>query len=311
VTQQHEAESTLPYKAAQGALGSSKQDRTSNTVGMGTSVYSSCSDSLDERPPWRSSAAIRSLSKPSKPQPSERESSEDDPGGGGGGRGRLAGGGVPRASFDAATAAAAAAAAAANVDCAARAADAAGGTGGGDVRSTVVCISFYINEDACLRFVACALRPRFLLAVDRADDDKGNFPAGTAPDVGFDDAAAGFGKDRAEAVAAAAVAAGAAAVVGLVDASAVSSTNAGGATGGDTDDLVSATTVASSSAATFPVAETSSMADKSATSPTGGGATTSSLLVFCASPSAAADASLAFSGAFTLMPSVASIFSAW
>jgi len=168
-----------------------------------------------------------------------------------------------------------------------------------------------MDKAACLRFVACARRPRFLLAVDRADDDKVNFPARAAPDVGVDDAAAGVGKDRAAAVDAAAVAAGAAADVGLVDASAASTTNAGGAIGGDTDDFVSATTVSSSSAATFPVVETSSMAEKSATSPNGGGAKTWSFLVFCASPSAAADASPAFSGALTLMPSVASIFWAW
>jgi len=165
---------------------------------------------------------------------------------------------------------------------------------------------------ACLRFVACALRPHCLLAVDVAGDDEGIFPAGASPDVGVDDAGANVGTEPAAAVVAAAVAAGAAAGVGLVDASAVSSTNAGGASGGDTDDLVSATTVTSASAAAFPVAETPSMADKSPTSPKGGGgATNLSFLVSCASPSTAADASPAFSGVLTLMPSFASIFLAW
>jgi len=150
-----------------------------------------------------------------------------------------------------------------------------------------------------------------LLAVDGAGVDEGNFPAGAAPGVGVGDAADGFVTDPAAAAVAADVVAGAAADVGVVDASAVSATTDGGDTGGATDDLVSATTVTSSSAAAFPVPSKSSTADTSSTSPNVVGATTVSLLVSRASPAAATDALLAFSGALTLIPFVASIFWAW
>jgi len=121
---------TKLHRHTQGALDSSKQDKTNIKVGIGTSVYSSRSDSLYERPQLRSNAAIRSLSTPSKPLPSERESSEDDPGGGSGGRCRLAGTGVSRTSYDAPTTAATAAMGAVTADGAARAADAIDATGG-------------------------------------------------------------------------------------------------------------------------------------------------------------------------------------
>ena len=103
---------------------------------MGTFVYSSSSDSLEERPPLRSNAAMRSQSNPSKPPPSETElEAEPD---WGGGRCRLTNWGVRRVSVGvaagaaaAAVGAAAAAAATANED---RGAGAAGGAGGGALR---------------------------------------------------------------------------------------------------------------------------------------------------------------------------------
>ena len=312
-TQQHKTQDIIPYKAAAQHVRcavSAAANKANNTVGIGTLVYSSSSESLDERPPLRSNAAMISLSNPSKPPPSETES-EAEPDWGGG-RFRLADCGVLRASVGvaaaaaaAATASAAAAAAAANED---RGAGAAGGAGDGAVRSTVVCTGAAMEAAACWRFVACARRPRRLSAADRAADEEGIVGAGAVFDVGGDGAAAGVDTDESAAVAAAVVGAAVvgAADVGAVSASAISSTTSGVATGGGTIDLVSPTTVTSSPAAAFPAAELSSMADTSSTSPKGGGATT--LFMFCA---LAADASLAGLADLTSMPSVASIFLAW
>ena len=214
---------------------SAAANKASNKVGMRTFVYSSSSDSLDERPPLRSNAAMRSLSNPSRPPPSETES-EAEPDWGGG-RCRLTDCGVRRASVGvaagaaaAAAGAAAAAAATANED---GGAGAAGGAGGGAVRSTVVCTNADIDAAACWLFVACARRPRRLLAADRAGDEEGMVSAGAAFDVGVDDAAAGVDTDALAAVAVAVVGAAGvgAADVRALSASPISSTTSGVATG--------------------------------------------------------------------------------
>ena len=57
-------------------------NKTENkTMGIGMTAYSS-SDSLDERPQLRAKESMRSRSKPSKPPPSETESSKPEAGGG-------------------------------------------------------------------------------------------------------------------------------------------------------------------------------------------------------------------------------------